>query len=62
MSPLTDLAIANAATLKPLTDVAAEMGRRGIEQVRQNFLLTRNLRDYLLLMLATSTSTRTIQL
>jgi formate--tetrahydrofolate ligase len=26
MPPLTDLAIANAATLKPLTDVAAEMG------------------------------------
>jgi formate--tetrahydrofolate ligase len=26
MAPLTDLAIANAATLKPLTDVAAEMG------------------------------------
>jgi trehalose synthase len=31
-------------------EVAAEMGRRGIEQVRQNFLLTRNLRDYLLIM------------
>ena len=32
-------------------DVAAEMGRRGIEHVRQNFLLTRNLRDYLLMLL-----------
>jgi trehalose synthase len=31
-------------------EAAAEMGRRGIELVRQNFLLTRNLRDYLLLM------------
>jgi trehalose synthase len=43
-------------------EVAAEMGRRGIEQVRQNFLLTRNLRDYLLLMHCTSASTRTITL
>ena len=31
-------------------EVAAEMGKRGIEQVRQNFLLTRNLRDYLIIM------------
>jgi trehalose synthase len=31
-------------------EVALEMGRRGIEQVRQNFLLTRNVRDYLLIM------------
>jgi trehalose synthase len=43
-------------------EVAAEMGRRGVEQVRQNFLLTRNVRDYLLLILATSTSGRTITL
>jgi trehalose synthase len=43
-------------------EVAAEMGRRGIEQVRQNFLLTRNLRDYLLLMLATMTDERVISL
>jgi trehalose synthase len=32
-------------------DLCAEMGRRGIEHVRQNFLLTRNLRDYLLMLL-----------
>ncbi len=31
-------------------EAANEMGRRGIEQVRQNFLLTRNLCDYLLIM------------
>jgi trehalose synthase len=31
-------------------EAAAEMGRRGVEQVRQNFLLTRNLRDYLMIM------------
>ncbi len=31
-------------------EVAAELGRRGVEQVRQNFLLTRNLRDYLMIM------------
>jgi trehalose synthase len=43
-------------------EVAAEMGRRGIEQVRQNFLLTRNLRDYLLLMHCTSSSSRSITL
>jgi trehalose synthase len=43
-------------------EVAAEMGRRGVEQVRQNFLLTRNLRDYLLIMLATQTPDRTITL
>jgi trehalose synthase len=43
-------------------EVAAEMGRRGMEQVRQNFLLTRNLRDYLLLMLATNSPSRTITL
>ena len=33
-------------------EVAQEMGRRAVEQVRQNFLLTRNLRDYLLVMLS----------
>ena len=33
-------------------ETAQEMGRRGTEQVRQNFLLTRNLRDYLLMLLA----------
>ena len=43
-------------------EVAAEMGRRGIEQVRQNFLLTRNLRDYLLIMQCTMTNDRTITL
>jgi trehalose synthase len=43
-------------------EVAAEMGRRGVEQVRQNFLLTRNLRDYLLIMLATQTPDRMITL
>jgi trehalose synthase len=32
-------------------DVAAEMGRRGVEHARQNFLVTRNLRDYLLMLL-----------
>jgi hypothetical protein len=42
--------------------VAAEMGRRGMEQVRQNFLLTRNLRDYLLLMLTLKTDQRIISL
>jgi trehalose synthase len=41
-------------------EVALEMGRRGVEQVRQNFLLTRNLRDYLLIMLATQTTERMI--
>ncbi|MBI4510047.1 MAG: glycosyltransferase [Deltaproteobacteria bacterium] len=29
-------------------EVASEMGRRGVEMVRQNFLLTRNLREYLM--------------
>lgn len=33
-------------------EASAEMGRRGVEQVRQNFLLMRAVRDYLLLMLA----------
>jgi len=33
-------------------EVAGEMGRRGVEMVRQNFLLTRHLRDYLMVMLA----------
>jgi trehalose synthase len=33
-------------------EVAKEMGRRGVEMVRQNFLLTRHLRDYLLLFLS----------
>src|SRR3989449_7705555 len=33
-------------------EMAAEMGRRGVEHVRQNFLLTRNLRDYLLMLIA----------
>jgi trehalose synthase len=32
-------------------DAIVEMGRRGMEHVRQNFLLTRNLRDYLLMLL-----------
>jgi trehalose synthase len=41
-------------------EVAAEMGRRAIEQVRQNFLLIRNLRDYLILMLSTLTTDRSI--
>jgi trehalose synthase len=36
-------------------EAAAEMGRRGVEQVRQNFLLTRNLRDYLMIMQTCST-------
>jgi trehalose synthase len=31
-------------------EVAQEMGRRAIEQVRQNFLLTRNVRDELIMM------------
>ena len=43
-------------------EVAQEMGRRGIEQVRQNFLTTRKLRDYLMIMNATTTSDRTITL
>jgi trehalose synthase len=43
-------------------EVAAEMGRRGIELVRQNFLLTRNLRDYLLLMHCTQATARSITL
>src|SRR5207249_8728153 len=43
-------------------EVAAEMGRRGVEQVRQNFLLTRNVRDYLLVMLACTNTARTITL
>lgn len=33
-------------------EITQEMGRRGVEMVRQNFLLTRHLRDYLLIMLA----------
>jgi trehalose synthase len=33
-------------------EVAQEMGRRGVEMVRQNFLLTRHLREYLEVMLA----------
>ena len=33
-------------------EIAVEMGRRGVEMVRQNFLLTRHLRDYLLLILS----------
>jgi trehalose synthase len=33
-------------------EVAAEMGRRGVEHVRANFLTTRNVRDYLMLMLS----------
>ena len=33
-------------------EIALEMGRRGVEMVRQNFLLTRHLRDYLMVMLA----------
>ena len=33
-------------------EIAVEMGRRGVEMVRQNFLLTRHLRDYLMVMLA----------
>lgn len=33
-------------------ELAAELGRRGREYVRSNFLITRNLRNYLLLMLA----------
>jgi trehalose synthase len=43
-------------------EIASEMGRRGVEQVRQNFLLIRNLRDYLLIMLATESAARTITL
>jgi trehalose synthase len=39
-------------------EVAAEMGRRGIEQVRHNFLTTRNVRDYLLIMLCTLSADR----
>jgi trehalose synthase len=31
-------------------EVAQEMGRRATEQVRQNFLITRNLRDYLMML------------
>ncbi len=31
-------------------EAAVQMGRRGVDQVRQNFLLTRNIRDYLLIM------------
>jgi trehalose synthase len=41
-------------------EVAAEMGRRGVEQVRQNFLVTRNVRDYLMVMLACVRGGRTI--
>lgn len=33
-------------------EIAQEMGRRGVEMVRQNFLLTRHIRDYLLVILA----------
>src|SRR5436309_2353367 len=43
-------------------EAAFEMGRRGVEQVRQNFLLTRNLRDYLVLMHTLTTGEKTIQL
>ncbi len=43
-------------------EVAREMGRRGVEQVRQNFLLTRNVRDYLLMLHAVQTGKRTITL
>jgi trehalose synthase len=43
-------------------EAALEMGRRGVEQVRQNFLLTRNLRDYLVLMHTLSTGEKSIQL
>jgi trehalose synthase len=39
-------------------EVAAEMGRRGIEHVRHNFLTTRNVRDYLLIMLCTLSNAR----
>jgi trehalose synthase len=35
-------------------EVAQEMGRKGVENVRQNHLLTRNLRDYLMIMHAVS--------
>jgi trehalose synthase len=43
-------------------EVAAEMGRRGIEQVRQNFLLTRNVRDYLMIMLTLQNGRKTLTL
>jgi len=43
-------------------EIAREMGRRGVEQVRQNFLLTRNVRDYLLFMHAVQSGKRTITL
>jgi trehalose synthase len=43
-------------------EIAAEMGRRGVEQVRQNFLLTRNLRDYLLIFQTCATGERHITL
>jgi trehalose synthase len=43
-------------------EVAQEMGRRGVEQVRQNFLLTRNLREYLLLMHSIIDGRRSIRL
>lgn len=43
-------------------EVAAAMGRRGVEHVRQNFLTTRNLRDYLLVMHATRNGERVIHL
>ena len=33
-------------------EVAQEMGRRGVEMVRQNFLLTRHLREYLMVLWA----------
>jgi trehalose synthase len=39
-------------------EIANEMGRRGIEQVRQNFLLTRNVRDYLMIMQTSLTGER----
>jgi trehalose synthase len=39
-------------------EIAAEMGRRGVEMVRQNFLVTRNVRDYLVLFLSLMTGER----
>jgi trehalose synthase len=43
-------------------EVAQEMGRRGVEHVRQNFLLTRNIRDYLMIMLTLMAGERNLLL
>jgi trehalose synthase len=43
-------------------EIAAEMGRRGVEMVRQNFLVTRNVRDSLVLFLSLMTGERHLAL